>query len=163
MKPELQALLSTVAGEALTSSPAAWACVASCILNRVGVREWAKYKTPLAVLDSGFDAYRDRNAPYKAAWTYFNIARPAVRDKRLDALRAAVEPLYNEWLAIKRTLYPRIVMYYSPKAQAALHEQQPMKYQHAIPAWAESPLVERILVAGTQGDDFAWFGYKEAA
>jgi len=50
------------------------------------------------------------------------------------------------------------VLYYSPKAQAALHAKYPNTYK-AIPNWNFSKL-EEVKISGAENDDFKFYKYK---
>jgi len=163
---QLTEFLATIYGEAAQSTLAAWRAIASSILNRVGRREWRKYKTPLAIIaNTGYDAFTERNQPYTHAKRYFQTQAPH-DDPRLKELAAVVTPIYMGWLygAILPPHdripppFPTIQLYYSPKAQHRLHEQRPDLY-HAYPKWHFDELVE-VRVPGAEGDDFKFFAYK---
>ncbi len=128
------------------------------ILNRVGAREWRRYKTPLAIVaNTGFDAFTQQNAPYCAALRY--LEKDGASNVRLGALMAAVLPILDG--RAPRTT--DAVLYYSPRAQAALHKAKPHLYRAAVPRWSIHPDVERVFPVGlVAGDDFAFFRYREA-
>lgn len=155
MTEELRVFLSCIYGEAAGCSPAAWKAIASVILNRVGVREWRKFKSPLRVIaGTGFDAFTHRNAPYEFAFNYFREDYRGFPCKGLDDLRKAVEPIYLKQ-ALRTT---DAELYYSPNAQASLHAKRPEVWP-AAPRW-NFTLLEEIAVPGTEGDDFKWFRYR---
>jgi hypothetical protein len=155
MNPELRIMLATIYGEAANSSPTSWMAIASVIMNRVGKREWKKHKTPLAVIENtGFDAFSHKNAPYKLAFKVLEIPAMAMPGSTLRRLIDVVTPFYEGWPPITDA-----VLYYSPKAQAALHKKHPRKWK-AVPAW-KFELLEKVDIPGTERDDFAWFRYRE--
>jgi hypothetical protein len=156
MEIELRIFLSCIYGEAANSSPASWKAIASCILNRVGKREWKKHDTALKVIaNTGFDAFEHENDPYQMAMDH--LKRNPSGMGALARLVETVTPLYEGGEAP----IPHLVLYFSPKAQAALHAKHPEKWP-AFPSW-NFKVLERIYVPGTEGDDFAWFRYKEGA
>lgn len=158
MTDDLRIFLSTIYGEAAMSSVHAWRAIASVILNRVGVREWHKLATPLEVVTAGgFDAYTAQNVPYKGMWRATSKPDYLIQpNSPLNRLRSAVLPLYEK----REPVTTDAVLYYSPKAQAALHAKRPGIWR-ALPAW-NFDLLDRVEVAGTEQDDFAWFRYKVA-
>jgi hypothetical protein len=158
MDESFRVFCATIAGEAIGCSPATWRAIASVIINRVGVREWHRYLTPLAVIaNSGFDAFAQENPPYKAAYKAFGSGWSAGLSTRLARLVDAVTGIYEG------TEKPTTdaVLYYSPKAQSALHKSNPAKYRER-PPWNFDEL-EQVVVRGTEGDDFVFFRYKVAA
>jgi hypothetical protein len=155
MTEELRVFLATIYGEAAESSPASWMAIASVIMNRVGQREWKKHKTPLEIIQhTGFDAYSHRNAPYRLAYKVLEVPAMAMPGSKLKLFMDHVIPMYEGW---PRTTDAQL--YYSPKAQAALHKKHPRKWK-AVPAW-KFELLEKVDVPGTERDDFAWFRYRE--
>ena len=71
MSEEEIIFVCTIYGEAAGSSEIAWETIASVIMNRVSSSRW-EYTTPVDIIKyTGFDAYRDRNAPYITAEDYF--------------------------------------------------------------------------------------------
>jgi len=160
MNEEEISFLATIYGEAAQSSTAAWKAIASVIMNRVGVREWKKHKTPFAVLaNTGFDAFTQRNAPYKKAVDYFRALSAGTVQKtnlHLKFLAEAVLPIYKG----EEKPFPEIILYFSPHAQRILHAKNPKLYTRPVPKWALSPLVELVNVPGCEEDDFAFYRYK---
>lgn len=156
MTEELRVFLATIYGEAAGSSPAAWKAIASVILNRVGVREWRKHKTPLAVIaNTGFDAFTQRNGPYQAAYSVgLHRMYMLTHDSPYARLQEAVTPIYEG----KEPRTTDAQLYYSPLAQAALHAKKPRTWPKA-PRW-NFDLLEQVQVFGAEKDDFAFFRYK---
>lgn len=160
MNDETVVFLATIYGEAAQSSVAAWKAIASVIMNRVGVREWKKRKTPHDVIaNTGFDAFTQKNQPYRKAYEYFDnikMLRTQKTNLHLKHLAEAALPIYQG----KEKPFPRIILYYSPKAQHVLHQKNPKLYTRPVPKWALSPLVELVKVPGCEEDDFAFYRYK---
>lgn len=114
-------LIKTVYGEAANCSEASWEAVANVIMNRVGNREWKKHNTVTKVIqNSGFDAYTNPNDPYRTAEKYLN---------NRDGSNAKQEKLISFVLDVYDRKFVNntngAVLYYSPKAQVALHNKFP--------------------------------------
>jgi hypothetical protein len=155
MDEQMRVFLATIYGEAAQASAATWRAIASVILNRVGVREWHKLKTPLRVIAcSGFDAFTQRNGPYHIAETYFSKDPQVVPWSPLERLREVVVPLYEK----RESVTTDAQLYYSPRAQETLHQRTPHLYP-IRPRWDFDEL-EPVAIPGTEGDDFAFFRYK---
>jgi murein DD-endopeptidase MepM/ murein hydrolase activator NlpD len=154
---------STIYGEACGQSTASWKAIANVIMNRVGIREWKKYSTPAEVAKySGFDACTQRTPNYKHAENQINAvnAIDEIKDGLVKKLAIAVLPIYENR---EEDFTNGCQLYYSPKAQKALHEKNPAAYTSIKPKWAKSELLEQIVVPGTEKDDFAWYRYKKKA
>ena len=160
MEEQFAVFLATIWGEAAGCSRDSWRAIASVILNRVGVREWRKLKTPLRVISgSGFDAFSQRNKPYVTAETYFRDWNPGnmiPRNDRLESLYHAVYLIYYG----REARTTDAVLYYSPKAQAQLHAMNPSLYRAPVPRW-NFDLLEEVPIEGAEKDDFKFFRYKE--
>ncbi len=158
MSEELTVFLATIYGEAANQSEAAWKAIAHTIMNRFQFREWKKYATIHELIaGSGFDAFTQRNIPYQRAYSYFSRDRLTGTNERLEGFYKLILPIYES------KEYPhndeRYVMYYSPKAQAFLHNKDPKTYTRIKPKWADSPLVREVKVPGCEADDFAFYAY----
>ncbi|MEN6670713.1 hypothetical protein AAJP47_10075 [Psychrobacter sp. B38] len=154
-KEEFKIYCSTIAGEAGGSSDEAIKTVARSIITRTGFREWKTYATAFEVIKhSGYDAYTDRSSSPN-----YKVVYKAMSSGRLDDLSRKiiklVEPIYKRELPDETGM---LSLYYSPKAQKALHEKNPKKYKEK-PPWNFSVL-ERVYIAGTSEDDFNWYRYK---
>lgn len=156
MSEELCVFLATIYGEASNQSEAAWKAVAHTIVHRFQFHEWKKYATIHDLIaGSGFDAFTQRNIPYQRAYDYFSKERSINTNPRMEQFYNVVFPIYD-------TLQhdtERYVMYYSPKAQAFLHNKDPKTYTRIKPKWADSPLVREVKVPGCEADDFAFYAY----
>lgn len=149
--------LATIYGESALAKEPTWKAIASVILNRVGHREWKKYQTPLAIIaNTGFDAFRQENIPYRNAYRVLGNPPTIPATSPLLRLQAAVEPLYRGEVPSMAG----IVLYYSPRAQAALHLAKPELY-HSIPKWNFDE-IEAVAVPGAESDDFRFYKYKTA-
>lgn len=155
---EFKLLVATIYGEAANSSETAWQAIAFVIKNRVGKREWTRYKTIADIIKStGFDAHKHRNAPYVAAEQYLNenVAH-AGNNKRIEKMIEVLTPVY---LNQKGDITGGAVLYYSPKAQAALHKTNPKMWKQQ-PGWNFALLQEVNIPALLPSDDFKFYKYK---
>lgn len=156
MNEELAVFLATVYGEAASQSIAAKKAVAHTIMNRFQFHEWKKYETVLELIEkSGFDAYTQLNLPFQGALKYFQVLRNSKTIQNLEDLYKAVWPIYKK----EEFSEERIVLYYSPRAQAYLHNRDPERYTRLKPKWADSPLVKEVKMPGCEKDDFAFYKY----
>lgn len=159
MTEDFRIFLATINGEAAASSPAAWRAIASVIMNRVGFKEWAQMTTPRAVIErSGFDAYWAKNAPYKEAYRAFETeSAHANATPRMRALEDAVRAIFEK---LEAPVTPA-VLYFSPRAQAALHYSKPQLYA-AMPRWNFAAIEEVQPPGMLPTDDFRFFRYRKA-
>lgn len=154
-KEEFKIYCSTIAGEAGGSSDEAIRTVARSIITRIGFREWTSRTNAFEVIKySGYDAYTDRSSSpnYKVVYSAMSSGKLDNLSKRIIEL---VEPIYNQKIPDETGM---ISLYYSPKAQTALHKKNPRKYKER-PPWDFSQL-ERVYIDGTNKDDFNWYRYK---
>ncbi|MGP5501286.1 hypothetical protein [Psychrobacter faecalis] len=154
-KEEFKIYCSTIAGEAGGSSDEAIRTVARSIITRIGFREWTSHTNAFEVIKhSGYDAYTDRSSSpnYKVVYNAMSSGKLDNLSKRIIEL---VEPIYNQGIPDETGM---ISLYYSPKAQTALHKKNPRKYKER-PPWDFSQL-ERVYINGTNKDDFNWYRYK---
>jgi hypothetical protein len=151
---ELKLMIQTVYGEAAACSVAAWKAVSNVIMNRVGKREWKRHKTVTAVIkNSGFDAYTNPNQPYKTAKEYLTN-----RDGTNQILEQVIESVSDVYNGVISDNTNGCQLYYSPKAQEALHNKYPNIYPEK-PNWNFSVL-EEVIVSGAEKDDFKFYKYK---
>lgn len=154
LSEELKILIATIYGEADASSEQAWEAIANVIMNRVGKREWKKYDTvKKVIIYSGFDAYTFKNTPYKIATAYLNNRNG--KNKRIEKMIEIVSDVYYKKNSDTTN---GSILYYSSKAQAALHKKYPSKYKET-PKWNFNVL-EEIKVKGAEKDDFKFYKYK---
>ena len=122
-------------------------------LCRVSDSRW-DYTTPVDIIKyTGFDAYRDKNAPYVTAEKYFE--NRSYQNEKIEQLIDIVIPVYRRE---KGDITQGAVLYYSPRAQKALHEKYPQKYK-SVPTWDFS-ILEEIEIEGLGNDDFKFYKYK---
>jgi hypothetical protein len=155
MNEDLRIFLATIWGEAAGSSSGAHRAIASVIMNRIGVLEWHRLGSALDVIrESGFDAFKQKNHPYREAYSAFAPAARPPMPARLRALVGAVRGIYER----REPPTTPAVLYFSPKAQAALHAQDPKHYRSA-PPW-DFGLLEEVQPPGVlPTDDFRFFKY----
>jgi len=146
--------VGTVAGEAGGCSITTWKVVAHCIKNRVGFAEWINARDVSDILKKNFDAITDKNAPFKKAVTEMHTGK--ISDHTQDIIDA-ISPIYQ---GLEEDITNGVVLYFSPKAQAALHNKNPSKYKSLIPDFAKSSLTEEVKIKGTENDDMRWYRYK---
>ena len=146
--------VTTIYGEANLSSEVTWQAIACLIMNRIGVKEWAEYATPIEVIKySGFDAYSYPNQPFKEAKVYFE--NRDYTNEKIERMIELVIPIYRGEVD---DITGGAVLYYSPNAQKALHEEHPQKYPEK-PTWDFSK-IEEVEIEGTENDDFKFYRYK---
>lgn len=157
-KEEFKILAATVYGEAANSSEVAWQAIAFVIKNRVGKREWTQYKTISDIIKkTGFDAYTQRNVPYISAETYLNENQDVKgNNTKIEKLISVLTPIY---LNKGTDITGGAVLYYSPKAQAALHKINPNTWKEK-PNWNFSILTEVKIPGLIASDDFKFYKYK---
>lgn len=146
--------VGTVAGEAGGCSPTTWKVVAHCIKNRIGFAEWINARNVSDILKKNFDAISDKNPPFKKAVTEMHSGN--ISDHTQDIIDV-ISPIYQ---GLEDDITNGVVLYYSPKAQAALHKKNPEKYTSLVPDFARSPLTEEVKIKGTENDDMRWYRYK---
>jgi len=155
---EFKLLVATVYGESAGSSETAWQAIAFVIKNRVGRREWIHHKTISDVIKkTGFDAHTQRNTPYVLAEKYLNENKDRQgSNKRIEELIATLAPIH---LGKKTDITGGAVLYYSPKAQAALNKLNP-KIWKETPNWNFSLLSEATIPGLLNSDDFKFYKYS---
>ncbi len=156
---EFRLIVATVNGEAANSSTVAQKAILCVIMNRVGKREWARYHTVSGIIQhTGFDAYRQKIAPYTHAFQYITARDARKLNGRLETMIKALLPIYKKKQA---DITSGAQLYYSPKAQAALHKKFPKSYTKDVPAdWNFSVLQECTVPGLGASDDFKFFKYK---
>lgn len=146
--------VGTVAGEAGGCSPTTWKVVAHCIKNRIGFGEWINARNVSDILKKNFDAITDKNPPFKKAVTEMHFGN--ISDHTQDIIEA-ISRIYS---GEEEDITNGVVLYFSPKAQAALHKKNPERYTSLVPDFAKSPLTEEVKIKGTENDDMRWYRYK---
>jgi len=146
--------VGTVAGEAGGCSPTTWKVVAHCIKNRIGFGEWINARNVSDILKKNFDAITDKNPPFKKAVTEMHSGN--ISNHTQDIIEA-ISRIYS---GEEEDITNGVVLYFSPKAQAALHKKNPERYTSLVPDFAKSPLTEEVKIKGTENDDMRWYRYK---
>ena len=155
---EFKLLVATVYGESANSSETAWQAIAFVIKNRVGKREWTQYKTISDIIKkTGFDAYTQRNVPYVSAEKYLND-NPDLEGNNTK-IEKLISVLSSVYLNKKTDITGGAVLYYSPKAQAALHKINSKTWKEK-PNWNFSMLTEVKITGLSTSDDFKFYKYK---
>ena len=155
---EFSLFVATIYGEAGKSSEAAWKAIAWVIVNRIGTREWAAFQSAKAVIqNTGFDAYTQRTAPFNHGLTAMRHRSSHHIDPVVERLIKAVRPAY---LNIGADPTSNAVLYFSPKAQAALHKSSPSMYKRDTPPWKFELLKEISIPGLLSSDDFRFYAYK---
>ncbi|MBZ4423286.1 hypothetical protein [Myxococcus sp. RHSTA-1-4] len=162
-KEEFELFIGTIAGEAIGQCPAAWKGVAHTIMNRVARRyeTWVECLTPAEVIvKTGFDGRKHDTC--KAALEYMRSPASssyAHRDK-IDQIITAVTPIFMR----QGGDGGGVVFFYSPKAQARLHAQNPTRYARSpgfVSQKGDKALVEIThKVLGGAKDDFKFYAFK---
>ena len=147
--------VATICGEAIGSGTLACRIIAWVIVNRVGFREWKKYKSPISVIkNTGFDAYTYSTTEYKKAFSYLQEREKKHKrnNKLYENIITSVMPIYRHY---KNKSFKRIyniskgaVLYYSPRSMGG-----------SIPNWNFS-LLKRISITGIRSYDFMFYKYR---
>lgn len=145
--------VSTIYGEAAGQSPASWMAIANVITNRIKQgREWKKYKNPVEIIqNTGFDAYAQKNTPYKEACNYLTNGVQTPNAQKIELLKSMVEPIFEGDDSDNTN---GAVLYYSPRAQEKLYGKPP--------AW-NFDFLEEVKVVGAENDDFKFYRYRDTA
>lgn len=132
------------------------------IVNRVNNKRFVhghngrrkRLVSPFEVIQyTGVDAYSHPNQPYYKALKYLNN-RNEKMPPRLDKMISLLRPIYFE-----NRLITDAVIYYSPKAQHALHLKFSGLYREK-PNFKFNELVEVRIPGMCVTDDFVFFKYK---
>ena len=167
LEPVSIVILSTVAAEAGDSSSGAWSLVTNTIMNRfvegqecdkLGYGfEW-RGMSLIQICEHGFDGCRLKTPEYRRATEYYSNRISSAPDPKLEEIILTCHPII---LSTVPDNTGGAVLYFSPKAQAALHAERPDVYLSDIPKWAQSDKVEPVIVPSLlDADDFKAFRYK---
>lgn len=150
---DFKVYLATIYGEAGVASSDSWRAIANVINNRVGYKEWSRYKTQIDVIKyTRFDAYWQKTGPYTYAYNSLSSRR---LDEKLNEMVSVVAPVY---LHLVPDPTNGAVLYYSPKAQTTLAIKYPQQYK-PVPKWNWDEL-QRLYPKGVKNDDFAFYKYQ---
>lgn len=151
---DFKIFVSTIYGEAANCSETSWKVIAHTIRNRIGFANWKSWSTILQIIvNTGYDAYTHKNAPYKNAKKALDTGDIS---NRLQNLIDAVEPIFN---GTEPDFTGGVVYYYSPKAQAELHRTNPSRYPSLVPPFvvSKSNPTHLVVIPGTEKDDMRWY------
>jgi len=168
--PELQEeftlFVTTICGESIGQSEAAWKGVAHTIMNRVArdYEIWEECLTPTEIImRTGFDGHKHPIADVARAYLKSPATASLVYRDRIAKLITAVTPIYMRLAGNCGD----VVFFYSPAAQKALHQTDPKKYTSEIPAFVKQDpggkkeLVEiTSKVLGGVQNDFKFYAFK---
>ncbi|WP_256701028.1 RHS repeat domain-containing protein [Paenibacillus sp. P46E] len=155
---ELVIMIATIYGEAANSSETSWEVIANVMMNRVETGEWKKYTSVLEIIKhTGFDAYTQKNQPYKEAMDYLE-SRGGKGSKENTYIEKLIQTVVDVYFNKREDITGGAVLYYSPKAQAALHNKYPKSYKEN-PPW-NVKLLTQVKIKGLENDDFKFYKYK---
>jgi YD repeat-containing protein len=144
--------LATIYGEAGNQSSNSWVAIGNVINNRVGYREWSKYKSQTDVIKySGFDAYTKKSNQYLIA---YNIISSKKLNLKLTEMMHIIAPVY---LGLTKDTTKGAILYYSPRTQSILASKS--KEYKVIPNWNWNE-IKKVYPTGVKEDDFAFYKYK---
>lgn len=145
--------IATIYGEGTTYSDETRQALAHVIMNRLGVREWSKYEGISDIIkNTGFDAYGGNL--YLEAEEYLKN-----RDYTNETIERVIDAVLPVYRGEKEDITNNAVLFYSPNAQAKLHEQNPSKYKN--PPGFVNDQVEEVHISGTENDDIRFYKYKD--
>ena len=150
---EEEAAFCTVCGEAFKASDAVQKAIAHVIVNRVGVREWSRYRTTEEIVKhTGFNACDFRAKYYREAEAYLE---ERYGDRRFERVIRNVLPVLRQQEA---DFTGNCVMFYSPR-RFRLEQLRAGNRSRKKPDWDFS-LLEKAKFSGLRGD-YAFYRYKE--
>lgn len=144
--------VATINGEAGGCSATTWKVIAHCIKNRLGFAEWVEAENIQSYLEKDFDALTDQTLPVRKVISEMTSGKIS---KHTQDIIDAVSPIYND---IEEDFTNGVVLYYSPKAQAQFHKENPNKYKK-VPDFVNSR-TEVVKIKGTENDDMEWYRLK---
>ena len=117
---DFKIFVATINGEAENCGETSWKVIAHTIRNRIGFANWKSWSNIIQIVTkTGYDAYTQKNPPYKRAKKALDSGD--ISPKLMSLIRA-VEPIFN---GTEPDFTGGVVYYYSPKAQAELHKSDP--------------------------------------
>lgn len=144
--------IATVKGEAGICGDISKRAVAYCIMNRIGFGEWIKHTSIMGYLKDDFDALTNETNAVRQVRLEMKSNKISKSTQHIIDL---VSPIYNRQ---EEDFTNGIVLYWSPKAQAQLHKDQPKIYKYP-PAFLNSE-TEKVEIKGTENGDMSWHRYK---
>lgn len=151
---DFKIFVATINGEAENCCETSWKAIAHTIRNRIGFANWKSWSNILQIVTrTGYDAYTQKNSPYRRAKKALDSGDIS---PRLMSLIRAVEPIFN---GTEPDFTGGVVYYYSPKAQAELHKSDPSNYPSLIPDFvvSKSNPTHQVKILGTEKDDMRWY------
>ncbi|HAV5337427.1 hypothetical protein ABTA49_07180 [Acinetobacter baumannii] len=151
---DFKIFVATINGEAENCSETSWKVIAHTMRNRVGFANWKSWSTIIQIVTkTGYDAYTQKNSPYKRAKKALDSGDIS---PKLMSLIKAVEPIFN---GTEPDFTGGVVYYYSPKAQAQLHKSDPSNYPSLVPDFvvSKSNPTQQVQIPGTEKDDMRWY------
>ena len=151
---DFKIFVATINGEAENCCETSWKAIAHTIRNRIGFANWKSWSNILQIVTrTGYDAYTQKNSPYRRAKKALDSGDIS---PRLMSLIRAVEPIFN---GTEPDITGGVVYYYSPKAQAELHKSNPSNYPSIVPAFvlSKSNPTHQVQISGTEKDDMRWY------
>lgn len=149
---EFIAFVATIAGEAGVCSVTSKKAVAHCIMNRLGFGEWVGHPSIIQYLYDDFDALTEQTAAVK------KVKAEMKSNKVSKTTQDIIDAVYPIYMREEEDFTNGIVLYYSPKAQKFLNNQDPQKYKY--PPNFVNTLTEEVKIKGTENDDMCWIRYK---
>lgn len=151
---DFKIFVATINGEAENCSETSWKVIAHTMRNRMGFANWKSWSNIIQIVTkTGYDAYTQKNSPYKRAKKALDSGDIS---SKLMSLIKAVEPIFN---GTEPDFTGGVVYYYSPKAQAQLHKSDPSNYPSLVPDFvlSKSNPTQQVQISGTEKDDMRWY------
>lgn len=151
---DFKIFVATINGEAENCGETSWKVIAHTIRNRIGFANWKSWSNIIQIVTkTGYDAYTQKNPPYKRAKKALDSGD--ISPKLMSLIRA-VEPIFN---GTEPDFTGGVVYYYSPKAQAELHKSDPSNYPSLVPPFvvSKSNPTQQVQIPGTEKDDMRWY------
>lgn len=151
---DFKIFVATINGEAENCGETSWKVIAHTAKNRIGFANWKSWSNITQIVTkTGYDAYTQKNTPYKRAKKALDSGD--ISPKLMSLIRA-VEPIFN---GTEPDFTGGVVYYYSPKAQAQLHKSDPSNYPSLVPDFvvSKSNPTHQVKIPGTEKDDMRWY------
>lgn len=154
IRDEEKRIICTVAGEGFRASDATQKAIANVIMNRIGVREWAQYKSAEEIIKhTGFNAYDFRARYYIEMEKYIE---DRYGNKKFERIINNVLPVIRKE---EKDITGGCVIFYSP-LRYRIEQKRAGNKNRKVPDWDFS-LLEKVRIPGVRGD-FAFFRYKDS-
>ena len=140
---EQKVFIATIAGESIGQGSVAWEAVSNTVINRIGVYDWARYKTAFEVIkNTGYEGYGSRE--YVKAMEY--LSKRSGDNQLYESLISTVMPIYDRKVG---DITEGAQLFYSPNKMS----------DGERPSWNFS-LLEEVRIDGIDPNDFRFFRYK---